>query len=324
MNYDVVLNANDNATLETQYAFTQGDYGQIQFSIRVKADGQYIADATRAYIVFTLSNGMIVTGADMPKNVATYTYVFQGNELQSPGKVVADVKLVYAIGQISSNKFTFLCRFDPLADKTVPAAPYITVLQRIVDEGQEKIDYLQSLIDSIQGSIGETALTRNDLQNTRDPVGAGLKALDAQMAQYLLLKSDLVNNGLTTAAGFALDARYGKTLKDLYDGLNSNLAAMKIPVLLGKITAVGSISINASLYREIALYIKTSAGGFLPPVIIHTNLLSASPLRVHPTMFYGVSNYLSTTVDISLTAINYVSSSASESSFASLDAWGIK
>lgn len=195
MNYDVVLNANDSTILETQYAFTQGDYGQIQFSIRVKADGQYITDATRAYILFTLSNGMIVTGEDMPKNVATYTYVFQGNELQSPGKVVADVKLVYPNGQISSNKFTFMCRFDSLADKSVPAAPYITVLQQIVDEGQEKIDYLQALIDSIQGSIGSTALTRNDL----------------------------VNNGLTTVAGFALDARYGKTLKDLIDTANSNL-----------------------------------------------------------------------------------------------------
>jgi hypothetical protein len=223
MNYDVVLNANDNAILETQYAFTQGDYGQIQFSIRVKADGQYIANASRAYILFTLSNGMIVTGADMPKNVVTYTYVFQGNELQSPGKVVADVKLVYANGQISSNKFTFLCRFDPLADKSVPAAPYITVLQRIVDEGQEKIDYLQTLIDSIQGSIGETAITRNDLQSTRDPVTAGLKALDAHLAQYMMLKSDLVNNGLTTVEGFALDARYGKNLQDQITTVNSNL-----------------------------------------------------------------------------------------------------
>ena len=153
MNYDVILNANDSAALDTQYAFTQGDYGQIQFSIRVKADGQYVTNATRAYIVFSLSNGMIVTGADMPKSVATYTYVFQGNELQSPGKVVADVKLLYANGQISSNKFTFLCRFDPLADKSVPAAPYITTLQKIVDDGQEKINYLQSLIDALQGSI---------------------------------------------------------------------------------------------------------------------------------------------------------------------------
>ena len=224
MNYDVILNANDSATLETQYAFTQGDYGQIQFSIRVKADRQYVTNAQRAYIVFTLSNGMIVTGADMPKSVATYTYVFQGNELQSPGKVVADVKLVYSNGQISSNKFTFMCRFDPLADKSVPAAPYITALQKIVDEGQEKINYLQTLIDAMQGSIGSTTLTRDDLQNTRNPVSAGAKAIDAQMAQYLLLKGDLVNNALATTAGVApLDSAMGKTLQDQITTTNGNL-----------------------------------------------------------------------------------------------------
>jgi hypothetical protein len=223
MNYDVILNANDSATLETQYAFTQGDYGQIQFSIRVKADGQYVTNAQRAYIVFTLSNGMIVTGADMPKSVATYTYVFKGNELQSPGKVVADVKLVYANGQISSNKFTFMCRFDPLADKSVPAAPYITVLQQIVDEGQEKIDYLQALIDAMQGSIGSTAITRNDLQNTRNPVSAGAKAIDAQMAQYILLKEDLVNQFLNDSSKPASVA-LAYSLKQTTDTLNSNLA----------------------------------------------------------------------------------------------------
>lgn len=241
MNYDVVLNANDSATLETQYAFTQGDYGQIQFSIRVKADGQYITDATRAYILFTLSNGMIVTGVDMPKNVATYTYVFQGNELQSPGKVVADVKLVYANGQISSNKFTFLCRFDPLADKSVPAAPYITVLQQIVDEGQEKIDYLQALIDSIQGSIGATVLTRNDLQNTRNPVSAGAKTIDAQMAQYILLKEDLANQFLNDSSKPA-SAALAYSLKQTTDTLNSNLASFIL--VSQKIAEVLSVPAN--------------------------------------------------------------------------------
>lgn len=260
MNYDVVLNANDSAILETQYAFTQGDYGQIQFSIRVKADGQYITNATRAYILFTLSNGMIVTGADMPKNVATYTYVFQGNELQSPGKVVADVKLVYANGQISSNKFTFLCRFDPLADKSVPAAPYITVLQRIVDEGQEKIDYLQTLIDSIQGSIGETAITRNDLQSTRDPITSGLKALDAHLAQYMMLKSDLVNNGLTTVEGFALDARFGKNLQDQITTANSNLNGLKVIELLisGTTDSTGVLTINITNQFTVTPYIMSN------------------------------------------------------------------
>ncbi len=231
MNYDVILNANDSATLETQYSFTQGDYGQIQFSIRVKADGQYITNAQRAYIVFSLSNGMIVTGADMPKSVATYTYVFKGNELQSPGKVVADVKLVYSNGQISSNKFTFMCRFDPLADKSVPAAPYITVLQQIVDEGQEKINYLQALIDSMQGSIGATAITRNDLQNTRDPISSGAKAIDAQMAQNMLLKEDIVNQFLNDSSKPA-SAALAYSLNQSLATTNSNLAKLNTATLL--------------------------------------------------------------------------------------------
>ncbi len=196
MNYDVVLNANDSGTLDTEYAFTQGDYGQIQFSIRVKADGDYISNAIRAYIVFELSNGMFVTGADMPKSVATYTYVFKGNELQSPGKVVADVKLVYANGRISSNKFSFICRYDPMADKKVQAGPYITALEKIISDGQQKIDYLQYLIDTLKNDIGGTPLTR----------------------------SDLINNALTTIAGVgALDAAMGKTLQDQITKVNSDL-----------------------------------------------------------------------------------------------------
>ena len=227
MNYDVILNANESAILETQYSFTQGDYGQIQFSVRVKADGQYVTDAMRAYIVFTLPNGMIVTGADMPKTVATYTYVFQGNELQAPGKVVADVKLVYTSGQVSSNKFTFICRYDPLADKSVPAGTYITELQKIVDEGQEKLDYLQALIDALEQGIGETPLTRADLQNNRDVTSPGVKALDAAMAQFILLKGDMTNqivNDNNKVASASSVHSLQQTTNTSIANLNSNLA----------------------------------------------------------------------------------------------------
>lgn len=229
MNYDVILNANESAILETQYSFTQGDYGQIQFSVRVKADGQYVTDAMRAYIVFTLPNGMIVTGADMPKTVATYTYVFQGNELQAPGKVVADVKLVYTSGQVSSNKFTFICRYDPLADKSVPAGTYITELQKIVDEGQEKLDYLQALIDALEQGIGETPLTRADLQNNRDVTSPGVKALDAAMAQFLLLKGDMTNqivNDNNKVASASSVHSLQQTTNTSIANLNSNLTVL--------------------------------------------------------------------------------------------------
>ena len=224
MNYDIELNANDSSVLETQYAFTQGDYGQIQFSIRVKADGSYVTNATRAYIVFTLPNGMVVTGADMSKSVATYTYVFQGNELQVAGTVLADVKLVYTEGQMSSNKFSFICRYDPLHDKSFDAGPYVTTLQQIVDEGQTKIDYLQTLIDALQGDVGSTVLTRSDLQNTRDAINSGVKAIDANVAQNLVLKSDIVNDYLATDPNTVLSGPKGKDLKEQLDTVNSNLA----------------------------------------------------------------------------------------------------
>lgn len=294
MNYDVILNANDSTTLETQYAFTQGDYGQIQFSIRVKADGQYISNATRAYIVFSLSNGMIVTGADMQKSVATYTYVFQGNELQSPGKVVADVKLVYANGQISSNKFTFICRYDPLADKSVPAAPYITVLQRIVDEGQEKIDYLQALIDSIQGSVGGTPLTRDDLQNTRNPVSAGIKALDAHMAQYMLLKEDIVNQFLNDPNRPASAA--------IVNTINSNLTRLgtfdKIMDRTSNDTVASTITVSdMSAYRYILIVLWISASNriistsMVPYQIFHNQVFNlVYPLDVNEFSYVAVAS----------------------------------
>lgn len=41
----------------------------------------------------------------------------------------------------------------------------------------------------------------------------------------LLTLGQLVNNGQTTEPGFALDARYGKTLYDLYAQLNANKAS---------------------------------------------------------------------------------------------------
>lgn len=240
MNYDIELNANDSSTLETQYAFTQGDYGQIQFSIRVKANGVYITNAQRAYIVFTLPNGYVVTGADMTKSVATYTYPFQGSELQVPGIILAEVKLVYTDGQISSNKFSFICRYDPLHDKSFSAGPYISQLQQIVDDGQAKIDYLQSLIGILQTDVGGTAVMRSDLHNTRDAVAAGLKAIDGNMAQNILLRGDVTHQNENDANKIvAADSLYAvrANLQSQIDTSNSNLniigTNMEYPIVYG-------------------------------------------------------------------------------------------
>lgn len=50
-------------------------------------------------------------------------------------------------------------------------------------------------------------------------------AIVDRVANKLLPYARLANNGLTTEEGFALDARYGKTLKELFDSVNINLNA---------------------------------------------------------------------------------------------------
>lgn len=244
MNYDIELNANDSSVLETQYVFTQGDYGQIQFSIRVKVNGAYVTNAQRAYIVFTLPNGYVVTGADMSKSVATYTYPFQGNELQVPGIILADVKLVYTDGQISSNKFSFICRYDPLHDKSFEAGPYISKLEQIYAEAQAQADYLRALIEMLQIDISGTPVMRSDLHNTRDAVAAGLKAIDANMAQNILLKSDVTHQNESDANKIvAADSLYSikANLQSQIDTTNSNLTVSKVTYSWGFLFKYGKL-----------------------------------------------------------------------------------
>jgi hypothetical protein len=58
----------------------------------------------------------------------------------------------------------------------------------------------------------------------------------------------LVNNGQTTGAGYALDARYGKTLYDLYAQLNADLGN-KLNNTGGVITGNLSIQKNVPIYE---------------------------------------------------------------------------
>lgn len=277
MNYDIELNANDSSVLETQYAFTQGDYGQIQFSIRVKADGSYVTNAQRAYIVFTLPNGYVVTGADMSKNVATYIYPFQGSELQVAGTILADVKLVYTNGQISSNKFSFICRYDPLHDKSFNAGPYISQLQQIVDDGQAKINYLQSLIDILQTDVGGTPVMRSDLHNTRDAVASGLKAIDANMAQNILLRSDVTNqveNDPNKIAGAASLHSTRADLQGQITTLNSNLNNTSSVTVTAPSGFGGSVNVELTKTgNQVDCRITVTNSGEIPLVTTITNAI---------------------------------------------------
>lgn len=193
--HNIVLNVKQGGPVDTGIEVTQGDYGKVKLLIRVKDNEEYIKNPVKASLFFKLSNGMVIQGA--PRiNVGTYEYIFQGSELQSPGKVAAVITLEYNEGRVSSCGFTFNCRAHPLFGKGFEAGPYIADLEKIVQQAQEQVDYLNELIEMMHEALNETVLTR----------------------------ADLVNNGETTQAGFkALDAAMGKTIMDQITQLNGNL-----------------------------------------------------------------------------------------------------
>ncbi|MBS5631253.1 MAG: BppU family phage baseplate upper protein [Clostridiales bacterium] len=162
--YTIVLNIKQREAIETGISVSQGDYGQVGFTIRVKDDDSYIVDAVSAFIVFLTADGRMVEGG-LTGTSGTYGYIIQGTELQTPGKVSATVTLVYDDGRKSSCGFIFHCRYNPHFDRNTPAKSYVPEIERIKREGEETIEYLRNLVASgdyrgeqgIQGNPGKSA-----------------------------------------------------------------------------------------------------------------------------------------------------------------------
>ena len=219
--YYVELNFSGSNTIDTGIAVSQGDYGKVQLSIACKKDGQFISDAESAEIIFQTEKGKVING-DLTGSGGLYGYVFQGNELQDPGKLVATVTLHYEDGQTSSESFLMAVRYNPLYDQNLQAGPYITQLEKLQAQAQGYVDYIGAIIEQLRQDIGETALTKADLQNDFLQSAPGLKALDAALGPQILQKSNVVNNLLATVTGNVLDATQGKALNEKITQLYSN------------------------------------------------------------------------------------------------------
>lgn len=229
--YYVELNFSGSNTIDTGIAVSQGDYGKVQLSIACKKDGQFISDAESAEIIFQTEKGKVING-DLTGSGGLYGYVFQGNELQDPGKLVATVTLHYEDGQTSSESFLMAVRYNPLYDQNLQAGPYITQLEKLQAQAQGYVDYIGAIIEQLRQDIGETALTKADLQNDFLQSAPGLKALDAALGPQILQKSNVVNNLLATVTGNVLDATQGKALNEKITQLYSDLNG----IIVGNLT----------------------------------------------------------------------------------------
>ena len=236
MTQNVILNLKSPQAIQTDIAFTQGDYGEAKLTIAVKDNEQYITGDTGASISFLRADGNIVTG-ELSGTQGMYGYTFAGNELETSGKTVATVTIKYTGGRVSTAAFIFTVRYNPAYDKKIPAGPYITELEKIKNQAQSYVEYLSTLIEQLQPDIGSAALTKADLVNGYTQTVEGIKAFDAAAAKSLKELVDgkiditkIVNNFLSMDASMVLSAALGpiidQRLTDLlnkYNQLNGDL-----------------------------------------------------------------------------------------------------
>lgn len=241
MTQNVILNLKSPQAIQTDIAFTQGDYGEAKLTIAVKDDEQYITGDTGASISFLRADGNIVTG-ELSGTQGMYGYTFAGNELETSGKTVATVTIEYDGGRVSTAAFIFTVRYNPAYDKKIPAGPYITELEKIKNQAQTYVEYLSALIEQLQPDIGSAALTKADLVNGYTQTVEGIKAFDAAAAKSLKELVDgkiditkIVNNFLSTDASMVLSAALGpiidQRLTDLLEKYNRLNGDLKIKFL---------------------------------------------------------------------------------------------
>lgn len=144
-------------------------------------------------------------------------------------------------------------------------------------------------LDSDGGNISETVIESLDTIETEFPepeAGEKSKTFLGKVKKFISDFNDfkagiitlgkLVNNGQTTEPGFALDARYGKTLYDLYAQLNANLNN-----ILSKQIAITSIKNDAGESTNAitvnASNTKITTCGNVATVVLNVTAVTAIP-----------------------------------------------
>lgn len=187
VNYDIELNTKYSDPIDTGIYLTQGDYGQIQFTLRVKNDGAYVTDAVSATINIRLENRIPVVG-NLLKSGNGYVYRLRGNEVSIPGKAVADVKFSYSDGRTSSCRFLYYVREDTINESSIEAGGYIGKLEELEAAAEELVDKFTGYEDIYE----KTEKAKNDaIAATQDTINATNAANNASnLAQVKAIDAD--------------------------------------------------------------------------------------------------------------------------------------
>lgn len=155
--YSIKLNANNSNPVRTGYTFKSGDKG---ITFRITVEGLDYSGTT-AKIVFKRANHTSVEHAISASN-GVYIHTIQGNELEIPGPVVADVKFYASNNRVSTTSFIFGVTSDTLDGLGQGTAGYSDELERLTAELSGVLTQMQQASAQLSA---QTALFNQTLNN---------------------------------------------------------------------------------------------------------------------------------------------------------------
>ena len=162
--HNITLNVKNQNVVNTGIAVSQGDKGKVKFVIYVKDGDNYLSGAVSAEIAFNTPNGYIVTGNAVVEN-NSYTYVFEGNELQAAGDISAVITLTFQDGRVSSCGFAFYCRYNPMYDRNIDAGPYFGEIEALKSAAE-------NALSNANGAVAQSIEAKNAAE-----IAAGISRL---------------------------------------------------------------------------------------------------------------------------------------------------
>lgn len=132
--YDIRVDIQKDTVIDSGLRFTQGDSKVIYLRIAVTNGGvKFDASNTTPSVCFVKPDGTYVVGTPVETG-DFWVYQILGNELQSAGKVLCDIKFTYSSGRISSSKFTFIVEKDTTISNAEASTSYIAPMQELLGE----------------------------------------------------------------------------------------------------------------------------------------------------------------------------------------------
>ena len=150
--YDVRVDIQKDTIIDSGIRLTQGDSKVLFLRIAVTNGGvKFDASNTTPSICFVKPDGTYVVGTPVESG-DYWVYQILGNELQSVGKVLCDVKFTYESGRVSSSKFTFFVEKDTTISGAEASSSYVAPMAELLGEMQNYKNQGVSLAEAAAAS----------------------------------------------------------------------------------------------------------------------------------------------------------------------------